>query len=120
MLGDIFFRKYIVTFDKSNSRIGFSGAQINNVSGLTPEPTPVDPTPSGGSSGSTNFTMGDTIDEVLGWGLLGLLGVIALIGMMVCMCVQSGVEEFNDITGMKHPQFELAAADSGSLRRRLQ
>ena len=41
LLGDIFFRNYIVTFDKTTSQIGFAGQNITNVTGLTPTPTPI-------------------------------------------------------------------------------
>lgn len=42
LLGDIFFRNYIITFDKPNSQIGFSGIRMTNITSFNPV-TPVVP-----------------------------------------------------------------------------
>jgi hypothetical protein len=69
LLGDIFFRNYIITFDKLNNQVGFAGDSI----------VPVD-----------NSSFSD-IDEVLGWILMGTVGLVILIGLIACCCIESSI-----------------------------
>lgn len=64
LLGDIFFRKYIVTFDKQNSQIGFSSSSLI--------PVPV---------------MSWNIQEILGWALVVLVGMVAIVGLVASCCI---------------------------------
>lgn len=82
LLGDIFFRSYIITFDKENSQIGFSG----NTQAL-----PV---------------ISSSLNNALGWGLMGLLGVIVLFGFAVACCLESDLNDaLDNPNGVIFPQF---------------
>jgi len=62
-------RNYIVTFDKLNYQVGFAGGNI----------LPVD---------NASFT---DADEIIGWILLGAVGLVILIGVLACICVEMSV-----------------------------
>ena len=61
LLGDIFFRNYIITFDKLNNQVGFAGNSILPI--------------------SSSFTQ---TDEILGWVLMGTVGLVILLGLIAC------------------------------------
>ena len=81
LLGDIFFRNYVITFDKDNRRIGFSGD-------VAPSP----------DKGFTHEIM-----VGLGWTLLTLAAALAVFGIVILLCMDEAISQFADREGVFFP-----------------
>ena len=86
LLGDIFFRNYIVTFDKKNQRIGFSGDLH-----LPPD-----------KGFSHEIMVG------LGWTLMTLAAALAGFGVFILLRIDETISQFADREGLFFPDIELS------------